>query len=211
MLRFIAVLLACTVLVVSGVVHGFWTDRFSSTPEPLVAFERMRQLPMTLGEWHGEELPVKPGQAGAGVAGCIQRRYRHGPSGKSVSIALVCGRSGPVSIHTPTVCYPANGYHVQEPKRYGGTGNEFWTADAVKKTSTEETRARIYWGWSNGHGWRASADARQEFVGSAVLFKLYVLREMEGAEEGLKDEPCEQFLRLLLPELDHVLFGPEGA
>jgi hypothetical protein len=210
MLRFAAAAIACAVVVASGLLHGYWTERFSPAPETTEAFRRMKTVPLDLGDWHGEELPVKPGQAGAGVAGAIQRRYVHRTSGKSVAIALVCGRFGPVSIHTPNVCYTASGFVVQQPRRVGDAGREFWTSDALKKSATDETRQRIYWSWNNGHGWKASSDARQGFAGSAVLFKLSVIRVMDGPEEGLKEEPCEQFMRDLLPALDRALFGPEG-
>jgi hypothetical protein len=207
MLRWTAAALACVVLIASGLLHGYWTERFCPAQAPLDGANRIKQLPLDLGDWHGEELPFKEGSAGAGVAGGIQRRYVHRTTGKSVSIALVCGRFGPVSIHTPDVCYVCSGFAVQQPRRSGDAGKEFWTSNAVKKGATDETHIRIYWAWNNGHGWKASADPRQEFAGSAVLYKLYVVREKDGPEEGLKEEPCEQFMRELLPALDDVLFG----
>jgi hypothetical protein len=213
MIRVFAAVLASAALIACGFVHGVWTERFHPAPGMEQNVERLGQLNLDLGEWHGEELPVRPGQSGLGVAGCLERRYTHRGTGKVVKIALVCGRSGPVSIHTPNVCYAANGFRVGRPRRVDVPGGEFWTADAVRKSATDETRARIYWAWNNGHGWKAAGDARQEFVGSAVLYKLYVLRELDGPGEPHKpgEEACEEFMRLLLPELDRAVLPDGGA
>ena len=57
--------------------------------------------------------------ARAGIKGCVYRRYRNPRTGESVSVLLVCGRGGPISVHTPDVCYAGAGYRPtarSEPK-----------------------------------------------------------------------------------------------
>ena len=39
------------------------------------------------------------------------------------------------------------------------------------------------------------------------LYKLYVIRRIPPAVDSLAEDPCTELLRLLLPELDRVLFG----
>src|SRR5262245_5487809 len=117
MLKWIASLTASAVLVASGLVHGFWTDRWVPPADVARAADRLDELPLDVGPWKGHKTEVKPGQAGAGVAGCIQRRYENVQTGAGVAIALVCGRPGPVSIHTPEVCYGASGYLVGKRER----------------------------------------------------------------------------------------------
>jgi hypothetical protein len=87
-------------------------------------------------------------------------------------------------------------------------GARFWTADATKSNNTDETWVRIYWGWNGGGGWAAPEDSRLTFDRRyAVLHKLYVIREMGGGSASPKNEPCEEFLNALLPELDRSLFA----
>jgi hypothetical protein len=123
-------------------------------------------------------------------------------------MALVGGRPGPVSIHTPEACYGASGFVVGMPTRTMGPDakSEFWTTDAVRTRATEETRLRLFWAWNAGDGWSAPDSPRQRFARYGVLHKLYVLRELNGPDDAGKDEPCLAFLRDLLPELERTLF-----
>jgi hypothetical protein len=208
MLKWIAALSASAALVASGVVHGVWTDRWQPSAAVARAAERLEDLPLEIGAWKGQRIEVKPGQAGAGVAGFIQRRYENHQTGAAVAFALVCGRPGPVSIHTPEVCYGARGYRVGTRQRVAvadGQGS-LWKTDAARTTATDEVRRRIYFGWYCSGKWQAPDDARLEFPREPVLHKLYVVRDLAAAES--RDEPCEEFLKVLLPELHRTVLAP---
>ncbi len=209
MMRWFTALMASLALVACGLVHGFWTDRWVPPVETAQAAERLNAIPLEVGDWDGEVQEVKGGEAGEGVAGCIKRRYVHRKSGTAVSLFLVCGRSGPVSIHTPEACYGASGFLINTKDRFeADSGDNLWKTDAVRTSATEETRLRLYWGWNGGSGWTASKDARVQFVRYPVLYKLYVVRELDGLTDSNRNEPCEDFLRVLLPALRATLFVP---
>src|SRR5579875_916856 len=145
MKQWFAALISSVALVVCGIVHGYWTDRWAPPVETAQAAARLDAVPLVVGEWNGEVLEVKPGEAGEGVAGCIRRRYTHRQTGATLSLFLVCGRSGPVSIHTPDVCYGANGFWFNTLGRYESeSGDSMWKADALRSNATEETRLRLY-------------------------------------------------------------------
>lgn len=213
MMRWFAASIGSIALIVCGIVHGFWTDRWAPPVETRTAAARLDTVPMELGDWFGEAIEVKEGEAGRGVAGCIKRRYVQRSTGAAVSIVLVCGRPGPVAIHTPEVCYGANGFLIGSKDRaeVGASGDNLWKADALRTSASEETRLRVYWAWNGGDGWRASPDARRQFVRAPVLHKLYVVRELSSLSETSRAEPCEEFLRVLLPELRKRLFGTEES
>jgi hypothetical protein len=208
---------ASLALLAAGLVHGFWTDRWAASVETASAAQRLPALPNKLGDWQGQDLETK--SSAPGVAGSLTRRYTNRRLGASVVMALVCGRPGPVATHTPEVCYGASGYVVNDKKAVQLDVEDgpapFWTSDATRTTVTDETRLRLYWAWNGGQGWVASRDARQEFprFRHPVLYKLYVLRELTGADltapaKGqAKVEPCEAFLQALLPELQQTLFA----
>jgi hypothetical protein len=208
---------AALAFVGAGIVHGFWTDRWVPCGEVEAAVERLGAIPLHLGEWRGEDINIDPGQTAPGVAGSLTRRYTSRARAASVMMALVCGRPGPVATHTPEVCYGASGYLVADKKavQLGGLdpAAQFWTADATRTRSTEETRLRIYWAWTGGEGWVASHEARRDFPRHRypVLHKLYVLRELAEGEARGKDEACEAFLHALLPALQAALFAPAGG
>jgi hypothetical protein len=209
MLRWISALTASAALIACGLVHGFWTDRWLPPVDVEQAAARLESVPLEMGDWQGTVVDVKLSQAGAGVAGCIQRRYVHRPSGVTVAMYLVCGRPGPVSIHTPEVCYGANGYLVGTKSRFTPEGGgALWKTDAIRASATEETKLRLFWGWNGGRGWTAPDDARLEFARYRVLHKLYVVRELSSLNEPTRGEPCQDFLQVLLPVLEQTLFTP---
>jgi hypothetical protein len=209
MMRWFAVLIGSAALIACGIVHGYWTDRWQPPVETEQAAARLDTIPLELGDWDGEVNEVKPGQAGAGVAGCIQRRYLNRKTGAVVSMFLVCGRPGPVAIHTPEVCYGASGYMVGTKSQVdvADGGDHFWQTDAIRASATEETRLRLFWAWNGGNGWTASPDARVEFVRYPVLHKLYVVRELSSLNETSRHEPCQAFLSVLLPALRKTVFA----
>jgi hypothetical protein len=209
MLRLIASLTACGLALLCGLVHGYWTDRWNAPTDARDAGARLEQIPLTIGEWDGQAVEVKASQIEAALTGNVQRRYVNRLTGETVTLALVVGRPGPVSIHTPDVCYTASGY-VIGPRSHAsvpGCNAEFLTMDAVRTRATEESRVRLYWAWSAGTGWAAPEDPRLTFARFRVLHKLYVLRDQTSVGEPTREDPCVTFLQVLLPCLDQTLFG----
>ncbi len=205
MLRYIPVVFATMVVIACGVVHGFWTDRWVTGAEPLEQGRRLAELPLTLGDWDGQPIESKSSQ-GDEVTGWLQRRYTNRKTGEAVTMAIVCGRPGPISIHTPDVCYGASGFTVGHHRRdrVPGDKGEFWTADAVRGSATGETKLRIYWGWNDGSGWLSVDDARQTYPRSPVLHKLYVIRELSNSTKD-ENEPCLRFLQSMVPLFDKTV------
>jgi hypothetical protein len=211
------IVIALAVVIPCGVVYGLWTDRWVVSDEPGASAAKLAGLPLTVGEWEGEAMAVDTrGRAMAGVAGHLARRYRNRLNGGAVSVLLVCGRPGPVAVHTPDVCYDGAGYDLAAPPaRFAVSSDpalppaEFWVADFLRVESAVPTRLRIFWAWSADGAWNAPDNPRLAFARFPALYKLYVLREAAVAGERPEDEPCTEFLRRLLPELAKCLFpGP---
>jgi hypothetical protein len=118
------------------------------------------------------------------------------------------GRFGPLSVHTPDICYGASGYVVQgsqkpfEIKTADGSVARFWTARFVKPGAADAPSLRIYWSWNPGDSWQAPANPRWTFRMKPVLYKLYVTTRDEAAEADV----AVAFLRDWLPRLDQALF-----
>jgi hypothetical protein len=209
MLQLLSSITATGLLIACGILHGRWTDRWQPSLEPAKAAARLLDVGLILGEWEGQDLEAKPSSVTATLAGSLQRRYVNQRTGQAVLVALVCGRPGPVSIHTPDVCYAASGYQLGARDRINTASKtgEFWTADAVRTRATEESRIRIFWAWNHGQGWIASDDARIQFARQPVLHKLYVIRDLPALNEKPADDPCLAFMEVFLPELDRALFA----
>jgi hypothetical protein len=197
-----------TVIVV-GVVQGFWTDRWHVGEKVDNAVKSLDKVPTVLGDWTGEDLKMG-GRDLLGLAGAVYRRYQNKKTGDVISIALVCGRPGPVSIHTPDVCYGASGYKVGKVIEYtvkgaGDTVNAptFYSADMSKVTASELTQQRLFWTWRSQKRWQVTEDPRVHFAGQPVLFKFYIARDLT-APVPVDQDPIVEFLRQLLPELEKL-------
>src|SRR6266851_5710169 len=100
----------------SGAVHGLLTDRWQTSPEPAKRAARLDLVPYTLGDWVGQDIETDSRQVGP-IAGYLHRRYLNRQTGTGVTVYLVCGRPGPVCIHTPDVCYAATGHEIVSQER----------------------------------------------------------------------------------------------
>jgi hypothetical protein len=197
--------------------HGRWTNRWRPTRELEERVRRLERLPRDVTEWRGQDLPLSEREVQlAEIAGYVCRRYEN-RTGASVTVLLLCGRGGPMAVHTPDVCYRGAGYQpVGAPARtaVAGVGGEdrFWSLKFTKAGPLGTARLRVYWAWTAQGAWQAPGSARSAFAGQPAVYKLYLMREMTSSNEQLEDELCQDFLRVLLPRLDEALFsGPASA
>jgi hypothetical protein len=215
MLRKLPLLLVVAILVLGGVVHGLWTDRWHKSPALEEALARLDTVPLVIGDWQGQALETDEEQrVQAEAAGCLHRRYENRQTGSAVSILLVCGRPGPVSVHPPDVCFQGVGYesaappHRQEVQADApAAAATLWAATFIKRNAAGPRHLAVYWSWSAAGTWEAAGNPRLAFARFPVLYKLYVFREAPGeADLGAGEDPCLAFLRPLLPELQQALF-----
>ncbi len=209
MLKILVTLFAGASIVASGYLHGLWTERWGKGEEPIRLAASLAQLPRQIGEWEAEDLEHKPTSLDQELAGSLQRRYTHIPTGESVTVAILCGRPGPICIHTPDVCYGASGFDVGKPVKTAvpNLPAEFWMADAIRQRTGETTQLRIFWAWSHQGEWQAVNDPRTSFASHPALLKMYVIRELVQKGEKVENDPCLQFLQVFVPEAQHLLFS----
>jgi hypothetical protein len=204
------------VIISAGVLHGLWTERWQQSAELEAAVARLGRIKSDLGPWK-----ANPGQVEAAalqqaaVAGSwIQVFSREGKK-EVVAVFLLCGRSGPMSVHRPEHCYKGAGYDmVGEPALFhlptpsGKTPADFWTARFRQQTATGPVNLRIYWTWFTGASWLAPDSPRLTLARYPAVYKLYVVREMADPGERLEDNPATQLLGRLIPELTRALAPP---
>lgn len=201
----IVLLIGCGMLVAAGYVHGLWTDRWNDGSDLAQAAARLERMPLKVGEWTGKRVEHES-DARAGLAGSVTYQFTSAKTGKSVTVFLACGRSGPVSVHTPEVCYAGSGFDVEKPARFASTrpgleGHGFFTSRLVRKRSSEQTTQRIFWAWNAGQTWEAPDYPRMTFARTPVLFKMYVIRELTGTSESPENDPCVELMEALIPAL----------
>jgi hypothetical protein len=202
---------ALAVIVASGLVYGGWTQRWQKSAELEARAARLRDLPDKIGPWKGAPAELPPeALALAGAEGSWVRRFIDERTGTSVLVILLCGRSGPVSVHPPEACYGSAGYALEAPPvRYTPPGEapaEFWSGK-FKQPEAGGRELRLFWAWNGDGAWRAPDNPRWTFAHLPALYKLYVIRETGGAAGRPDDDPAADFLRRLLPEAARALGG----
>jgi hypothetical protein len=208
-LRFIPLAAATAALVICGLVHGFWTQRWGASEALEHAVARLEHVPLQAGSWTALNVEADPEPfRQARAAGWWMRRYTRQGGKNAVLVILMCGRAGQMSVHTPDVCYRGAGYEMagtQEQKTLPG-GAQYWFARFRPATPTAPELA-IGWAWSSDGRWQAPDAPRLTFGGQPYLYKLYVVREA-AASPGA-DPVIAAFLQEVLPVFDDTLF-PRG-
>jgi hypothetical protein len=215
MTRTLPYLAAAAVLLVCGLLHGVWTDRWKVAEEPALFAGRLAQVPRVIGDWDaGESQELDPKRVEvAELSGYLLRDYENRRDKSRVSLLIVAGHSGPVCTHPPDICYVGNGFELAAPPTRlplgladAGQPAEFWAARFRKGDDAAPSQLRILWAWSGGGPWQAPASPRLVFARYPALYKLYLVRHLTNPDESLDGDPCLDFLRALLPELQRSLF-----
>ncbi len=213
--RVIPNLVVISIVIATGIVSGLWANRWTTSPALNLATARLGRLPLAIGDWKGRSEPVDPRELiAAEIDGCLVRRYENRRSGRKISLLLVCGRPGPVSVHTPDVCYPGAGYQMaqKQPSTVvveSGSGyapSEFLTARFRRGQSVVPEGLQIFWSWNATGKWTVPKSARLEFAARSFLYKLYVISATAGEREESGEAWEMEFIRQLLPELENTLF-----
>jgi hypothetical protein len=214
MTRTATVLSAATVVLVTGIVHGTWTQRWRAAAEIDAAAARLEDVPTRAGGWKGTAAgPIPPDVLrSTGARGSWTRTFTSADTGQKVLVILLCGPTGRMSVHRPENCYPSQGYDlVADPLRQtiqspGAADAEFWTARFAKpEVTTGGAQVRIFWSWNAAGRWQAPEFPRWTFAPQPYLYKLYVIRELPPRPERAEDDPAAEFLRQFLPELTRAL------
>jgi hypothetical protein len=202
---------ALATLALTGLVHGFWTQRWQPSQALEAAVARLNSVSMVAGTWKATNVEVDPEPyQQARAAGYWMRRYTREGSTDAVSVILMCGRAGHMATHTPEVCYRGAGFEmVGEPHREqavaaGAKSAQLWSARFRQPGSSAGQDLLLRWTWSADGTWQAPDSPRLAFGGQPFLYKLYVVRETSG--KGGDDRVTPDFLRELLPALDSALF-----
>ncbi len=214
--RGLTVALAAGLLIISGIVYGLRTDRWSMSERRVEMAANLEKLPIQIGDWTGKDLPLDPRVKRYAEADAIlQRRYARQEDAKQIEATLIIltGRAAAISVHTPEICFANSGYRLEgEPEIFApkqGDGDSFWQARFAKPADSRTVA--VYWAWSDGGKWLAAGDARSEFARSRALYKLYLVCRPSPAENSTQRDAAQELFVDLLPELHRCLATPSAV
>jgi hypothetical protein len=206
------VLASLTLVAALGAVHGVYTDRWGRSARLEEAVAALDRVPARVGDWEGQDIPLRPSVLKtANIEGYVQRSYANPRTGETVTVLIVCGRGGPISVHTPDVCYAGAGYRQLAPEAAkeldtGGGRPDAFNVARFGMPGVVPAQMEIYWGWSaDGLAWQAPSNPRASLARLPALYKMYVVREFTPGSRAAGVDSCEAFLQRALPVIRQTL------
>ena len=135
--------------------------------------------------------------------GHINREYVNTETGEHISVLIMLGPPGPISVHTPEVCYSSQGsvltggrqsFSVEDAD---GVKTNYWYVD-FQSTGVEKTIMRAVYAWSTDGNWEATNTPRLTYITSPYLMKLQMAVNFVSEE---KNESINRFLSDFVPTL----------
>lgn len=179
------------------------------------AVRRLEQIPSDIGNWSSrdEQLSERE-QEVAGISGYVRRQYDNARIGYTVHLTVLCGPSGPMSVHPPTACFEGVGYQLISGPTRTVVENEDdayrheFNRSAFREGDTSVPEIiRVFWGWGTTGEWRAPASPRFDFRGEPYLYKIYVTDSRIESDDARDLPQIETFLADALPVITSALSG----
>jgi hypothetical protein len=173
-------------------------------------------FPREIDTWKVEsEEPLSPGAVRMlQCAGYVNRVYTDQSTGESVKVVVMVGPAGPLSVHTPEICYRSTNYEIQQPRQTISIPGDRSTPHTFSTVTFEVNDAssrhlRVYYAWSDGNGWIAPSQPRFYFAGKSLLYKVQVATQTSDSHNGGID-PGLRFIHSALPYLEKCTESQAG-
>ena len=208
------VAMVVVVLVASGLVRGRQERRVEAalaggreSPFPLAT------IPEILGDWVGTPIEMDARLVEAtGSSDHITRRYIDQRTGVAVDAIVLYGPTSDIFIHSPELCYPKAGY-AQAGETYdrrvasGGIDVPVRSLAFQKGDPSQPERQEVYFSWRYNGRWSTSVSSPKQSERIPGMYKVQVARRISPRESRTIDNPCEDFLGALFPDLESRIAG----
>jgi hypothetical protein len=214
MLRWVVILSAVVVLAAAGIAEVVQARRRADPEAAQQVQARLDAIPLTVGSWAGKVAAFNPQVLRqTNATAHTYRVYTKVSTGETLEVLMLAGDSGDIGVHDPERCYGGAGFRPVGSRRRVELTDPV-TAQPVSYWSARfdtdmfpASSLQIAWAWTADGTWAASDDARFEFVGKPVLYKLYVTRRLAAGAKANAD-PTDEFLTDFLPEVRKCLASP---
>jgi hypothetical protein len=181
--------------------------------------QRVLALPAQLGDWVRLEEDRKLTDSVVNELKCgdayVWRTYVNRELGGSIDVILLAGPPGPLTAHTPEICYSAAAYELSSSMSYPLAGDGDVPGDTLRRVQLRATRVSdddlvVIYGWSDGEGWQAPAWPRLAFGHRQAILKVQLAIAVDRTagnreyERALVRDLLAHIRRELAESLDHT-------
>jgi hypothetical protein len=208
----VAAVVALTLI--AGLVHGKLTNRWGVPADMKEAAGRFDRIPSEYGDWvlESREEMTETVVTTLECEGYLNGRFVNRVSGARVNAFIVLGPPGPISVHTPEVCYNSQGKDIREERvrvpikdSHSDLDNEFWMV-TMRSRDVNAEWLRVYYAWGNKDRWTAPESPRVSFGGQSLLFKFQLAINLPPDADASETDTCQQFLKAFMPVVNPILF-----
>jgi len=122
------------------------------------------------------------------TSGDISCKYVNDQTGDLVDLVVLVGETGPLSTHSPEVCYSSREYQVvSEPesqKVESAAGPAEFLSMTLSSDGLDGSLLRVWYAWHNGAQWLAPRNARIALRAEPFLYKIQIATYLTGLEVG---------------------------
>lgn len=226
MLKYLPFIVVGIIAIPLTAVQWKWMDWVwgANTPALQCAYLLHSDIPMQIGDWVGEDLPVDERTLKtAGADGYVNRVYTNSKTDQRVAVWFIVGHFRQVSRHTPNFCYKNAGFdqfEKQIPFKFEVPElptSEFATTKFHKQVNGADAYQRVFWAWWKPEplepgqsasdvniAWTAPDDPRLRFGFCRALYKLYFTADATR-DETPDESDCIQFAQEFLPVVHECL------
>ena len=199
------VIVVVVLTLLSGVIQGRMSNRWGPTRDALAAAKKLNDIPSQFGNWRltsSDEITQSTLRM-LECAGYVLRTYENQETGETVRMTVLLGPSGPMSVHTPEICYSSRDYTIHEtrhqvPIEIDGSSESFW-ALTFQANSLDADMLRVYYAWNPGDHWSAPDDPRFAFADRPFLYKIELASSLPPGADPEAADPCHRFLKDFVP------------
>ncbi|MEL6107192.1 MAG: hypothetical protein AAFU85_14215 [Planctomycetota bacterium] len=131
-------------------------------------------------------------------------RFRNIETGREIEAAVLFGPSGPISVHTPDVCYSSREYrNLGQRVRVSEGADRYWVID-FQSRDLEGNYLRSIYAWSTAEHWEAPDSSRFQYAGEPHLVKVQFA--VTGPTlESLREPVVMQFVEAYCKRISHQM------
>lgn len=221
--RIVGWLLAITITLGSGILHGRMSQRWGAHERMGLAVERLQQVPEAFGPWQLES-ELELGQSAIELLSCqgyVHRGYRNQLTGDFVKVAVMVGPGAKMSIHVPEICYESSNFTLlnerrrlelsETPATSDASELPAWWAVDFQMNDVTQQHLQVAYGWSFGDQWLAPRFPRWTLAAAPVLYKMQLSHVQDRSSGDDPQRVLRSFLKDFVPAIQPHLLGESSV